>query len=230
VGQVDTRLERPAETGQQPRAVVTVTPSVARRGALVTAIQVLTVVLLVAILGCCMLVLFAMAAVVNVPGQMAGGVQGSLGAAASEAARGIGQARQALQDSIDPNYPPTGLTYDTQFSALRVWHPGDSLPGGSQYVLTVKSVQRRAGATTPETVVYATLHAELRQSRETRVLGQLIHSDSDPHDYAIYTGELFRIGNVLYRVNWVSQEENAFAAGVLRQPEAVTQSLKFEYD
>jgi hypothetical protein len=57
-----------------------------------------------------------------------------------------------------------------------------------------------------------------------------LRSDSDPHDHVVYTGEIFRIGRSAYRVNWISQDENAVAAGVLRNPDAVTQTFKFDYE
>ena len=63
-----------------------------------------------------------------------------------------------------------------------------------------------------------------------RVLGQLLRSDADPHEYVLYKGETFRIGSALYRVNWVSSESSALAAGVYRQPDAVRASFKFAYD
>jgi hypothetical protein len=34
----------------------------------------------------------------------------------------------------------------------------------------------------------------------------------------------------MYRVNWISQEEGALAAGIYRKPDAVSSPLKFEYD
>ena len=86
------------------------------------------------------------------------------------------------------------------------------------------------GADSPDTVLYAVIHAELRQPRETRVLGQLLRSDADPHDYVIYKGETFRLSRALYRVNWISQDENALAAGRYRNPDAVSASLKFDVD
>ena len=64
----------------------------------------------------------------------------------------------------------------------------------------------------------------------TRVFGQVIRSDSDPHDYVVYKGETFRIAGSLYRVNWISQAEAALAAGVYRSPDAVSAPLKFEID
>jgi hypothetical protein len=46
----------------------------------------------------------------------------------------------------------------------------------------------------------------------------------------VYKGESFRIGRAIYRVNWISQEDTSLAAGVYRRPDAVSASLKFEYD
>jgi hypothetical protein len=200
------------------------------RNVLGTAVQVVILLLLLSILAAVVLVLFAVASLVNVPGQVAGGVGSQLGGVASQANKAVTSAQQALQNATDPNHPPVGLVYDDEFTTLDVWHVGDSMPGGTQYVLTVQSVKRREGADSADTALYAVIHAELRQPRETRILGQLVRTDSDPHDAVVYKGETFRIGRAFYRVNWISQDENALAAGVLRRPDAVTQTLKFEYD
>jgi hypothetical protein len=195
-----------------------------------TAVQVVVLLLLLSILAGVVVVLFAVAAVVNAPGQVAGGVGTGLSGVAAGASRAVSGAQQALQNATDPNHPPTGLIYDDEFSTLQVWHVGDGLPGGTQYVLTLQTIKRRDGADSPDTALYAVIHAELRQPRETRVLGQLIRSDADAHDYVIYKGEPFRIGHAVYRVNWISQEEAAIAAGMLRHPDEMTAALKFEYE
>jgi len=200
------------------------------RGFLGAAVQVVVLLLLLSILAGVVLMLFTVASLVNAPGQLAGGVGSRLGGVASEASRAVSGAQQALQNATDPNHPPTGLIYDNEFSALPVWHVGEGLPGGSQYVVTLQTIKRRDGADSPDTAQYAVFHAQLRQPRETRVLGQLLRSDPDAHDYVLYKGETFRIGRALYRVNWISQEEMAIAAGVLRHPDATTVTLKFEYD
>jgi hypothetical protein len=195
-----------------------------------TAIQVVILLLLLAILSGVVLVLLTVATLVNVPNQVAGGVGSQLAGAAAQASRAVSVAQQALENATDPNHPPVGLTYDTEFSALDVWHVGDALPGGTDYVLIVQRIVRRAGADSADTSLYAVVHAELRHPRETRLLGQVIRSDSDPHDFAVYKGEVFRLGRALYRVNWISQEQGAVAAGVLRNPDRETQPLVFEYD
>jgi hypothetical protein len=201
-----------------------------QRSLLGTAIQAVVLLLLLALLAGMVLFILAFASLLNVPNQVAGGVGDRLGGAAAGAARVVGGAQQALENATDPNHPPSGLAYDTEFSALQVWHVGERLPDGSTYVFTLQSIRRRDGAASPETALYAVVHAELRQPRETRLLGQLIHSDSDPHNYALYKGESFRIGRAIYRVNWVSQEDNALAAGTYRTPDAVSAALKFAYD
>jgi hypothetical protein len=186
--------------------------------------------LLLSILAGILLTLFAVASLVNAPGQVAGSVGSRLSGVASEASRAVSGAQQAFQNATDPNHPPTGLIYDNEFSALPVWHQGEGLPGGSQYVLTLQEIKRRDGADSPDTALYAVIHAELRRPRETRVLGQLLRSDADPHNYVVYKGETFRVSRALYRVNWISQEENALAAGRYKNPDAVSAPLKFDVD
>lgn len=190
-------------------------------GILGTAIQLVMLLLLLAILGAVVLVLFSIASIANVPSQLGGGVS-------AQAGHALSSAQQAVQNVTDPNHPPTGLSYDTEFTALETWRVGDGLPGGTDYVLTVKSIERRAG-NSPETALYVVVHAELRQPHQTRILGQLVRSDSDPHDYVVYKGETFRVGQAVYRVNWISQETRSLAAGVLRTPDTMTQQLKFDY-
>jgi hypothetical protein len=97
-------------------------------------------------------------------------------------------------------------------------------------VLTVQAMRRREFAESPDTSLYAVVHAELRQPRETRVFGQVVRSESDPHDHVVYKGETFRIGGALYRVNWISQEENTIAIARYRHPDVVSAPLKFEYE
>jgi hypothetical protein len=200
------------------------------RGIVGTAVQVVILLLLLAILATVVTLLLAVAPLVSVPGQVAGGVSSQLGGVASQASRAVSSVQQAAQSVTDPNHPPTGLTYDNEFSALHVWHVGDGLPGGTEYVLILQGIRRREGADSPDTALYAVVHAALRQPHETRLLGQLLRSDSDPHDYVVYKGETFRIGRALYRVNWISQEEGAIAAGAYKNPDTVRAPLKFEYD
>src|SRR5207302_7249812 len=100
----------------------------------------------------------------------------------------VGGAQQALQNATDPNHPPSGMTYDTEFASMQVWQVGQRLPDATDYVFTLQAIRRRDGATSPDTALYAVVHAELRQPRETRLFGQVVRSDPDAHDYVVYKG------------------------------------------
>jgi hypothetical protein len=193
-------------------------------------IQALILVLLLAMFGSLLLVLLTLASLLRVPGQVVGGVSGGLSGAAANASQALSSAERSLRDATDPAHPPSGLTYDTEYSSLQTWKVGEGLPDARDYVLTLQAIRRREGADSPDTALYAVIHAELKQPRETRILGQVVRSDKDPHDYIVYKGENFRVGRSIYRVNWISQEEGSVAAGAYRHPDAVSAPLKFEYD
>jgi hypothetical protein len=195
------------------------------------AIQWLALLLLLGTFGAVLLVLLALASLLtSLPGQTVGGVSAGLSSAAAGAAQTITSAERGVRDAFDPAHPPTGLSYDTEFSSLQTWRVGEQLPTASEYVLSVQAIRRREAADSPDTALYAVVHAELRQPRETRVLGQVVRSDKDPHDHVVYKGESFRIGRAIYRVNWVSQADSSLAAGAYRHPDAVSAPLKFAYD
>ena len=200
------------------------------RSWLATAVQVVMLLVLLTILAGLGLMLVVLSSLINVPGQVAGGVGASVTGVTAQASRAVSGAQQAFQNATDPTHPPAGLVYDTEFSALVTWHVGDHLPTQGAYDLTLQAIQRRASADSPDVALFAVVHAQLRQPRETRLLGQLIRSDADPHDYPIYKGETFRAGQGLFRVNWVSQDANALAAGVYRTPDTVSAPLQFDYD
>jgi len=149
---------------------------------------------------------------------------------ASQAGSTASGVQQAVQNATDPDHPPTGLTYDTEFSSFEIWHVGDHLPEASRHVVVLQSIQRRQNAQSADTALYAVVRVELRQPNELRVFGQVVRSDSEAHDYAVYKGETFRIAGAFFRVNWISQQSNAMAAGTYRDPDGVGVPLKFESD
>jgi hypothetical protein len=201
-----------------------------QRSILGTAVQVVFLLLMLSVLAGMLVVLFAVLSLVSAPSRVAGDLGSRLSGVTSEATRAVTGAQQVLQNVTDPNRPPAGLIYDNEFTSLHVVRVGERLPESSEYLLTVQAIRRREGAESPDTSLYATIHAELKQPRETRFLGQVVRSDSDPHDHVVYKGEIFRIGGALYRVNWISQEENTLAAGRYRHPDDVSAPLKFQYD
>jgi hypothetical protein len=194
--------------------------------ALGTAIQVVVLLLLLAILGGVLVVVLAATQAIGAPGQAVQAVSG----VTDQASRAVTSAQQALRDATDPAHPPSGLSYDTEFTQLQTWKVGERLPDASRYSVTLQTIRRRDNAESTDTAQYAVVHVELRQPNETRFLGQVIRSDNDAHDYVVYKGETFRIGRTVYRVNWVSSESGAFAAGAYRHPDAVRTAFKFDYE
>lgn len=193
-------------------------------------VQILAILLLLAMVVSVMVVLLLVASLVNAPGQVAGGIGNQLGAVATQARGAASGVQQAVENATDPNHPPSGLMYDTEFSSFDVWQVGGALPQGSRHMATFQSIQRRENAPSADTTLYAIIHVELRQPNQVRLFGQVVRSDSEAHDYAVYKGETFRIAGMYYRVNWISQQSNAMAAGAYRNPDSVSASLKFEYD
>jgi hypothetical protein len=205
---------RPTETAT-PQVVV----SAPRRGVLGTLLQVVGLLVLLGLLAGVVLVLFALFSAINMPAQAAGGLQARLSA--------LGQ---SLQAAADPTHPPAGLSYDAEYAALTVLGVGEALPGGTAYQLTVLDVKKRSdGAPSPDTAQYAVIRAVLRQPRETRLFGQVVRSDNDQHDVAVYKGETFRVGRALYRVNWISDAERRMAIATYRHPDDISAPLKFDY-
>ncbi|HET6316499.1 MAG TPA: hypothetical protein VFG86_08575 [Chloroflexota bacterium] len=202
----------------------------APRSTLGTAVQVVFLLLMLSALAGMLVVLFAVLSLLNTPARLAGDVGSRLSGVSTEASRAVSGAQQALQNATDPNRPPVGLVQDTEFTSLQAVNIGERLPEASQYTLTVQTIRRREGADSADTSLYAIIHAELRQPRETRVLGLLVRTDRDPHDHAVYKGESFRIASALYRVNWISQEDNVVAIARYRHPDAVGAPLKFQYE
>src|SRR5579859_6571918 len=101
-------------------------PAVRGRNVIGTAIQLVFLVLLLTILAGVVFVLFQVVSLTRAPTDMT-----------SRASQALTSAEQAVQNVADPNHPPAGLAYDTEITSLDVWHVGDGLPGGREYVLTV---------------------------------------------------------------------------------------------
>lgn len=194
------------------------------------ALQLVTLLLLLTLTAGMAALILAVGSLVGLPGRTAESIGGRVGSAASDAARGVSEAARSLRDAADPAHPPTGFTYDQEYVELRVVGASQPIAEPREYSLILKEVRRREGAPTPDTALYAVGHAELRSPRETRILGQLVRSDSDPRDHVLYKGELFRIGRAIFRVNWVSLEQGRMAVLSLRTPDTVTGALKFEYE
>lgn len=220
----------PAVNGRPQPVPVVVQAAAPPRSALALALQGLVLLLLLSLVAVVLFLVMALASLLNLPTQVASGVGSRLEATTQEAGRALAGAGEALRNATDPARPPVGLVYDVEFSALRTVQVGETLPGGTDYVLAAREIRRREGAGGPDIALYLVVQAQLRQPRETRLLGQLIRTDADPREHVLYKGESFRIGRALYRVNWISLEQRAVGIATYRQPDDVTAVLKFAYD
>lgn len=154
-----------------------------------------------------------------------------IGAALERGANVAATAAQRVTDQFDPAHPPRqALTQDSEIDELLRLNIGAEVPGSATRTLTVASVQRRADPTGQDAAIYAVLRGELKTPQETKVLGMTVHSTRDPQDYYLYKGETIRIGQKLYRVNWVSMERQQVALVAYREQDRVAASLKAQID
>ena len=168
---------------------------------------------------------------IGVGGRPTASVGEKVGAAFQQGVNAIGTAAQQARDAFDPAHPPrTALAQDVEIDELLRIGVGQELAGSGARTVTLAGVQRREGADSPDTAVYATLKSELRVPDETKVLGVTLRSTRDPREHHLYRGETFRIGTKLYKVNWVSVERQQAAIVAYRDQDRVTAPAKFAID
>jgi hypothetical protein len=168
---------------------------------------------------------------IGIGGRPTATVGDKVGAAFQQGVNALGAAAQQARDAFDPTHPPrTALAQDTEIDELLRVGVGQELAGSGTRTVTLASVQRREGADSPDTAVYATLKSELRVLDETKVLGVTLRSTRDPREHHLYRGETFRVGARLYKVNWVSVERQQAAIVAYRDQDRVTAPAKFAID
>jgi hypothetical protein len=152
-------------------------------------------------------------------------------AASAGAARIVGETAQSARDALDPTHPPRGqLLYDAELEELRVVAVGGSIASHPERELTLRSVEKRVGADSPEVAQYALVADRLRTPRETRVLGVVVSRSDDARQRVLYRAQLFRVGRALYKVNWVGFEGQQVGIGRLRSAEGAIGELAFAID
>jgi hypothetical protein len=152
-------------------------------------------------------------------------------AASAGAARVVGQTAQSARDALDPTHPPRGqLQLDAELEELRVVGVGAAVADNPERQLTLSRVEKRVGADSPETAQYAVVADRLRTPRETRVLGIVVSRSDDAKEHVLYRAQLFRVGQTLYKVNWVAFEGQRVAIGRLRSAEGAVGELAFAVD
>jgi hypothetical protein len=154
-----------------------------------------------------------------------------IGGAVERGASAIGAAGKRVADAFDPAHPPRqSLAQDVEIDELIRANVGGTIAGSPTRELTLAAIQRRADPGSPDAAAYAVLRSELREPQETKVLGVTVRSTRDPRDHYLYKGETIRIGQKLYKVNWVSVERQQLALIVYREQDRVTAPLKVEID
>jgi len=175
--------------------------------------------------------LWGLVTMISVGVRAPGAIGEQIGGAIERGASAVGAIGQRAADTFDPAHPPRqGLAQDVEIDELIRVNVGGQVAGSSARDLTVASIQRRADPSGPDGAVYAVLHGELREAQETKVLGITVRSTRDPRDYYLYKGETVRIGQKLYKVNWVSIERQQVALIAYREQDRVTAPLKAEID
>ena len=176
-------------------------------------------------------VLWGVVSFVNLSVRAPAAIGEQITSALERGAAAAGAAGQRVADAFDPAHPPRqALAQDVEIDELLRLNVGADAPGTATRTLTVASVQRRADPSGPDGAIYAVLHSELRTPRETKVLGMTVRSTRDPQDYYLYKGETIRIGQRLYKVNWVSMERQQVALIAYREQDRVAVQLKAQVD
>jgi hypothetical protein len=175
--------------------------------------------------------LWAIVTTVNAGIRAPAAIGEQIGGAIERGANAAGAVGQRVADTFDPAHPPRqALPQDVEIDELLRVNVGGQVAGSNTRELTVASIQRRADPSGPDGAVYAVLHGELRTPKETTVFGVSVRSTRDPQDYYLYKGETIRIGQKLYKMNWVSLERQQIALISYREQDRVTAPLKAEID
>lgn len=175
--------------------------------------------------------LWAFLGLVGVGGSATSAVGARISSALDRGAAVAAGVGQRVGDAMDPTHPPReAIVQDVEIDELVRVNIGSPLPGTTTRQVTVASVERRPGADTSDTAMYAVLHSELRKPNETKVLGVTIRSTTEPRDDYLYKGETVRIGSKLYKVNWISAERRQLALIAYRDQDRVTANVKAAFD
>jgi hypothetical protein len=176
-------------------------------------------------------VLLVLVALVNVATGATSGIGRAAGDAAGGVGRVVGSASQGLSDLTDPAHPPReGLAYDTELSALRAVRGGDRIAQSGEYVVTLAEVRRYGQSDDPRLGYYAVVRQAYREPKDRTVLGLVVGTDRGEAEYYAYTGESFRVGRTLYKVNWLSYDDQQVALATYRSADHFGGALKFEVE
>lgn len=146
--------------------------------------------------------------------------------------QGFASVGQVLIDAFNPTHPPRyPISQDTEFSSLSTVRVGDNLGDSGQYQFRLAAIRRRDAASgKPDFAQYALLQRQYKVPRETKVFGFTVYVDRGEQQYVLDRGVTFRIGKMLYKVNWISGADQQLAAATYRNPDQFAGTLAFDSD
>jgi hypothetical protein len=172
-------------------------------------------------------ILWAVVGLIGIGGSLTSGVGARVSSALEQGAAAATAIGQRAADAFDPAHPPrSALTQDVEIDELLRVSVGGDIAGSTTRTVTLASIQRRPDATSSDAALYASLHSELRQPNDTKVMGVTVRSTREPRDDYVYKGETVRIGTKLYKVNWISAERRQIALVAYRDQDHVSSPVK----
>ncbi len=176
-------------------------------------------------------ILWAVVGLIGIGGNVTSGVGARVSSALEQGAAAATAIGQRAADTFDPAHPPRAtLSQDVEIDELLRVSAGGDVAGSTTRTITVSAIQRRADAANADAALYATLHSELRQPNDTKVLGVTVRSTKEPRDDYVYKGETVRIGTKLYKVNWISAERQQIALVAYRDQDHVSSPVKATFE
>ena len=157
-----------------------------------------------------------------------GGLSGRLDRSLETARGAMAAAGQRLSDLADPTHPPReGIVLDTEIDSFRKAAVGEVLGEAGGYRFTLQETRLREAAGPAEHRQFAVIHRERLAPKARSVLGVPLPADREEADFYLDQGELFQIGSVLFKVNWVSASQQQMALTTLRYPDQAAGPVEF---
>lgn len=158
-----------------------------------------------------------------------GGIGGRVSGALSGTGQALSAAKQTIGDLFNPTHPPRyAISQDTELSSLMTIGPGQDVGQSRQYVFRLSAIHVRDNAGSSAFADYAVLDRQYITPKTTSLFGITLRVDRGQRQYVLDRGETFRIGQVLYKVNWISASQNRMALGTYRYPDRFAGKLAFQ--
>lgn len=157
-----------------------------------------------------------------------GGVSGRLDRSFAGLGGAVNATGERLASITDPTRPPTGeVVLDTEIEAFRLVSTGNTIAEADGYRYTLAEIRWRDAATPAEHRQFAVIRRELIQPEGRSLLGIPLPAERGEAEYYVDRGELFQIGDTLYKLNWLSAAQQRAGLIVPRDPDATAGPIEF---